>query len=64
MLTPNTRGGYSVSVRAPSGGGFSVADLCRTFGGGGRREAGGIDQLEPARLEALLYALEAGMRRG
>jgi len=64
VLTPNMRGGYSVSVRAASGGEFSAADLCRSFGGGGRREAGGIDHLEPARLDALLCALEAGMRRG
>jgi len=64
VLTPNTRGGYSVSVRAASDGALSAADFCRRFGGGGRREAGGIDHLEPERLDALLLALEAGMRRG
>jgi hypothetical protein len=58
VLTPNARGGYTVSVRAPSGGEFSAADFCRAFDGGGRREAGGIDHLEPARLDALLDALE------
>jgi single-stranded DNA-specific DHH superfamily exonuclease len=64
VLTPNAHGGYSVSVRAPSGARFSAADLCRTYGGGGRREAGGIDHIELARLDALLDSLEAGVRRG
>jgi len=58
VLTPNFRGGYTVSVRAPRGGAFSAAEFCRSFGGGGRREAGGIDHLERARLDALLKMLE------
>ena len=58
VVAPNTRGGYTVSVRASSNGAFSAARFCRAFGGGGRREAGGIDHLEPARLDALLDALE------
>ncbi|HUJ85546.1 MAG TPA: acetyltransferase [Burkholderiales bacterium] len=57
VVAPNTRGGYTVSVRAPSGGAFSAARFCRSFGGGGRRESGGIDHLEPTRLDALLDAL-------
>jgi hypothetical protein len=61
VITPNARGGYTVSVRAPGGGKFSAAGFCRAFGGGGRREAGGIDDLEPARLDALLEALEHGV---
>jgi hypothetical protein len=61
VVTPNARGGYTVSVRAPSGGEFSAADFCRAFGGGGRREAGGIDHLEPTRVDALLDALERGI---
>lgn len=63
VVTPNTRGAYTVSVRAPSGGEFSAAGFCRAFGGGGRLEAGGIDQLEPAQLDALLDALEHGVQR-
>ncbi|MGH8747641.1 MAG: acetyltransferase [Burkholderiales bacterium] len=61
VAAPNTRGGYTVSVRAPSGDEFSVAGFCRAFGGGGRRSAGGIDHLAPARLDALLDALEHGL---
>ncbi|MGH8746130.1 MAG: hypothetical protein ACREUK_06535, partial [Burkholderiales bacterium] len=61
VVAPNTRGGYTISVRAPSGDEFSVARFCRAFGGGGRRSAGGIDHLVPARLDALLDALERGV---
>jgi hypothetical protein len=64
VLTPNARGGYTVSLRAPSGGEFSAAEFCRAFGGGGRREAGGIDHLETARLDALLNALAHGFAPG
>jgi hypothetical protein len=63
VLTPSSRGGYTVSVRAPRGGEFSAAELCRSFGGGGRREAGGIDHLERARVDALLDSLEAQVSR-
>jgi hypothetical protein len=63
VVAPNTHGGYTVSVRAPSGGEFSAASFCRAFGGGGRREAGGIDHLEPAQLDVLLDALEHGLDR-
>ena len=63
VAAPNTRGGYTVSVRAPGGDEFSAARFCREFGGGGRREAGGIDHLEPARLDALLDALEHDVER-
>ena len=63
VLTPNTRGGYAVSLRGPRGGDFSAASFCRAFGGGGRREAGGIDHLEAAQLDALLDALEHGIER-
>ncbi|MGA7984826.1 MAG: DHHA1 domain-containing protein, partial [Burkholderiales bacterium] len=63
VVVPNTHGGLTVSVRAPGGDEFSAARFCRAFGGGGRREAGGIDHVEPARLEALLDALEQGVER-
>jgi len=59
VLTPNSRGGYSVSVRAPGKGGTPAAEVCRRFPtGGGRREAGGIDELEPRRLDEFLGVLE------
>lgn len=63
VLTPDFRGGYTVSVRAPRGGAFSAAAFCRNFGGGGRREAGGIDHLERARADELLDSLEAQVSR-
>jgi nanoRNase/pAp phosphatase (c-di-AMP/oligoRNAs hydrolase) len=59
VLTPNARGGYGVSLRAPRDASFSAAVVCRAFGGGGRREAGGIDNLDAAKLNALLDALDA-----
>jgi len=58
ILTPGSRGGFAVSLRAPSSGGASAADVCRRFPtGGGRREAGGIDRLAPGELETLFAAL-------
>ena len=63
VVAPKTRAGYTVNVRAPSGGEFSAAAFCRAFGGGGRREAGGIDNLEAAKLDALVEALEHGVQR-
>lgn len=63
VVAPNTRGGYTVSIRAPRGGEFSAAVFCRAFGGGGRREAGGIDHLAPAQLDALLESLERSVDR-
>ena len=59
VLTPNSRGGYAVSVRSRGAGGVSAADICRRFaGGGGRREAGGIDHLEASRVDDFLGVLE------
>lgn len=63
VLTPNFRGGYTVSIRAPRGRVFSAAEFCRRFGGGGRREAGGIDHLERGRVEEMLDSLEAQVLR-
>jgi hypothetical protein len=58
VLTPGSRGGFAVSLRAPSAGGASAADVCRRFAtGGGRREAGGIDRLAPGELETLFTVL-------
>src|SRR5512135_1447701 len=58
VLTPGSRGGFAVSLRAPSADGASAADVCRRFPtGGGRREAGGIDRLAPGDLETLFAVL-------
>ncbi len=63
VVVPNRHGGYTVSVRGPSGREFSAGRFCRAFGGGGRREAGGIDNLQPVRLDALLDALDDGVEQ-
>jgi len=58
VLTPSARGGYAVSVRAPRKGGTPAAEVCGRFPtGGGRREAGGIDQLDPRRLDEFVGLL-------
>jgi hypothetical protein len=54
VLTP-AGGGYVVSVRAPAGARTSADEFCRSFaGGGGRKQAAGIDYLPPAELEAFV----------
>ena len=46
ILTPNAKGGYTVSVRAPLTKRMGADALCRQFAtGGGRSEAAGIDNL-------------------
>jgi len=54
VLTP-AGGGYVVSVRVPAGARTSADEFCRSFaGGGGRKEAAGIDHLPPADLESFV----------
>ena len=46
ILTPNARGGYTVSVRAPRATQTGADALCREFAtGGGRALAAGINHL-------------------
>jgi hypothetical protein len=46
ILTPNARGGYTVSVRAPRATQMGADAFCREFaGGGGRARAAGINHL-------------------
>jgi hypothetical protein len=60
VAVPNSRGGYTVSVRAPAAGPRSADALCRDFPtGGGRAAAAGIDNLPPERLEEFIARLEA-----
>ncbi len=57
VLTPSTRGHYSVSVRAPLAARSGADALCRRFeGGGGRRAAAGINALPEARVGDFLQA--------
>ena len=47
ILTPNARGGYTVSVRAPRVTQIGADALCREFAtGGGRARAAGINHLQ------------------
>ena len=50
-------GSLLVSVRVPASASTSADAFCRSFGGGGRRIAAGIDALAPARLDELREAL-------
>jgi hypothetical protein len=45
VLTPNSRGTYTVSVRAPVTRPYRAQEVCRQFGGGGRQAAAGINDL-------------------
>jgi len=55
VLAPGRGGGYIVSVRAPAGARLGAHEFCSGFpGGGGRREAAGIDRLPAAQLEAFV----------
>lgn len=52
VLVPGSAGGYVVSVRSPAVSARGADELCRAFpGGGGRRDAGGIDRLPESVLE-------------
>ncbi len=51
--------GLTISVRAPVADPRDSAALCRTFGGGGRAGAGGIDALPAADLDRFIAALAA-----
>ncbi len=62
LLTALPEGGYVVSVRAPLEHPEGADTLCRSFGGGGRKAAGGIDHLSGADLEAFREAFEQAFR--
>jgi hypothetical protein len=52
VLAPRRDAGHVVSVRVPAGARVGADEFCRAFpGGGGRREAAGIDRLPAADLE-------------
>jgi hypothetical protein len=51
VLAPSRSGGYIVSLRVPADAGCGADEFCRAFpGGGGRRDAAGIDRLPPEGL--------------
>lgn len=59
VLTPDTQGGYTVSVRAPLATMRGADRLCGLFtGGGGRPAAAGINHLPRAGMPAFIRAFE------
>jgi hypothetical protein len=50
VLTPLSKGGHSVSVRAPIAHPEGADELCRQFGGSGRKTAAGINHLSEAEI--------------
>lgn len=58
VATPNVRGHYTISVRAPVAGGPGADVLCRAFpSGNGRAAAAGINDLPPDALPAFADAM-------
>jgi hypothetical protein len=59
ILTPDERGGYVVSVRAPRAKPVGADSLCRSFAnGGGRAAAAGINHLPAGELPELVRRLQ------
>lgn len=57
VLTHNRQGGYTVSVRAPLTEKAGADEVCAQFsGGGGRRAAAGINDLQKAKLNDFICA--------
>lgn len=54
VLTHNQQGGYVVSVRAPLSKQVGADQVCSRFGGGGRKTAAGINNLETKELERFI----------
>jgi hypothetical protein len=60
VLAPGRDTGFVVSVRVPAGACVGADEFCSAFpGGGGRREAGGIDRLPAADLEPFVRRFAA-----
>lgn len=60
ILSPNTRGGYTVSVRVPADSKTGADDFCRRFEtGGGRKTAAGINLLPKSDADLFCDTFEA-----
>ncbi len=60
ILSPKSAGGYTVSVRVPATSDVSAADFCSDFAtGGGRKSAGGINDLPDADVERFAARFQA-----
>lgn len=65
ILSPNPRGGFTVSVRVPAHRPVAADEFCRTFGtGGGRRLAAGINHLPASDMDRFAASFEARFRTG
>jgi hypothetical protein len=58
VLTPNTRGTWTVSVRAPVANPNRALDVCKPFGGGGRHAAAGINDLQDQDIGRFVQQLQ------
>lgn len=60
ILSPNAKGGHTVSVRVPAGSAIGADDFCRGFAtGGGRKTAAGINLLPKGDLDSFCARLES-----
>ena len=57
VLTPNSRGAYTVSVRAPVTDPRHAHEICKRFGGGGRHAAAGINDLPDRLIGEFVHAM-------
>jgi hypothetical protein len=65
ILSPRTTGGYLVSIRVPRDSALGADSFCRQFPtGGGRRAAGGINELPVDQLDSFAAAFEEQFRAG
>jgi len=63
LMSLNSAGDYTVSVRVPSGSRIGADEFCRKFAtGGGRRLAGGINRLPPDEIDSFARQFEADYR--
>jgi hypothetical protein len=64
ILSPRSAGGYTVSVRVPKGAAMGADDFCRQFPtGGGRRGAGGVNELQSSEVDRFIYRFEDSFSR-
>ena len=62
-LSPNSSGGYTVSVRVPAQSPVAADEFCRDFdSGGGRKLAAGINHLSAADVDRFAARFEARFR--
>ena len=65
ILSPRSSGGYTASVRVPKEAPIGADQFCMHFAtGGGRRGAGGVNELPASELERFAGRFEASFARG